>query len=92
MVKKISTSHAPKWMKAPACVAAVMNNGLSFRESTGAVGSVSVSRDHEGSIKHDLKALAEFIDNNDMKMFFHHYAKDNPDLWNLVQGNEPGDE
>ena len=92
MFKKLSTTHAPKWMKSTACVAAFGNEGIGFRESTGEITSVGVSRETEGTIKHELKTLAELLENNDMALFFHHYAKDNPDLWNLVQGNEPSEE
>ena len=88
MLKKITTTHAPKWMKNPACVATTLNSAISFKETGSELGSTTVAETVETDLQHKLKTLMVLIENNDMNTFAHHYSKESPDLWHLISKGE----
>jgi protein transport protein SEC31 len=92
MLKKITTTHAPKWMKNPSTIATTLNSAVAFRESTADLTSVAAIETAESDFHHKLKTLLTLIENNDMSVFAHHYAKESPDLWHLLSKGEHNEE
>ena len=92
MLKKLSTTHAPKWMKNPAAVACDMNGGLSFRESSGDLASVRLEQSGTDSTSSALKTLAEVVEDNSVDAIIKQYSKENKDLWALINASDMSDE
>lgn len=92
MLKKLSTTHAPKWMKNPASVATDMNGAVAFRESTGDLSSVRLEQTKTTETGDSLKTLSDLVDENSVESIAKHYSRENKDLWNLVLASNMSDE
>lgn len=85
ILKKISTTQAPKWMKTQGGVAATLSTGLSFRESTGELSSIVVTSGAASELKTEISTIAHLLEGSDVSELIKHCSKKNQDLWAVVQ-------
>ena len=85
ILKKISTTQAPKWMKTQGGVTATLSTGISFKECTGELGSISMTPSSSSDLKTDIANIAHLLEGNEVSDLINHCTKKNPDLWSALQ-------
>lgn len=88
MLKKLSTTHAPKWMKNPAAVTSTMNSSVSFREATGDLSSTKLEVNTSSNVNSELQKLADLVDCQGIDELTDHYSREHPDLWKMIQASD----
>lgn len=91
MLKKLSTTHAPKWMKNPSAITATMNCSIAFREATGDLSTTKVQINTASHVNSELEKLGELVDGHGIEELVSHYSQENQDLWRLIQASDLSD-
>jgi protein transport protein SEC31 len=92
MMKKISTTHAPKWMKNQSCVTTTMNQAIFYKENPSQLSKIIVQQSSKTSTQTALSTLADLVSSNDINEYISHYSKSSKDLWAMIQNHIKSDE